>query len=239
MKTRVDLLLFKKGMASSRTEAQALILAGQVYSNEKRIEKSGETLDEEGPLEVRERLPFVSRGGVKLAHALNEFSIPVLGMTCLDVGASTGGFTDCLLQQGARKIYAVDVGYGQFHWTLRQDLRIVILERTNFRYISGDKIPEPIDLAVADVSFISLAKILPKIKVFLKGNGQAVVLVKPQFELTPSEVKKGVVRSEALQEKAVLKIEMEAKRLGFKILGHTKSPILGPKGNQEYFVHAG
>lgn len=237
MKIRADLLLVKKGLVPSRQKAQALILAGQVFSGERRIEKAGQLLAEESPLEVKELPRFASRGGIKLDHALNLFKVPVPDKVCLDVGASTGGFTDCLLQRGAKKVYAVDVGYGQLDWKLRENPKIVVLEKTNFRYIADDKIPEPVDLAVVDVSFISLAKILPKARGFLKGGGEVVALIKPQFELGPSEVKKGVVRSESLREKAVGKVEDEAKKLGFKILGRTKSPILGPKGNQEYFLH--
>jgi 23S rRNA (cytidine1920-2'-O)/16S rRNA (cytidine1409-2'-O)-methyltransferase len=237
MKLRADQLVVKQGLTSSREKAKALILAGKVFSAKGRVDKVGELLDEGATLEVKEGLKFVSRGGIKLDHALTEFKVNVSGKVCLDVGASTGGFTDCLLQRGAKKVYAVDVGYGQFEYKLRQDPRIVLLERTNFRYINPEKIPEPVDFAVIDVSFISLTKILPKVKRFLKEGGEAVALVKPQFELTPAEVKKGVVRSDLLRQKAVSRIEGEAKKLGFKILGQTKSPILGPKGNQEYFLH--
>jgi 23S rRNA (cytidine1920-2'-O)/16S rRNA (cytidine1409-2'-O)-methyltransferase len=227
----------KQGRVSSREKARALILAGKVFSSKGRIAKAGQLIDEIENLEVKEGAKFVSRGGTKLDHALNEFGVDVTGKTCLDVGASTGGFTDCLLQRGAKKVYAVDVGYGQFEYKLRQDPRIVLLERTNFRYINPEKIPEPIDLAVIDVSFISLTKILPKVKMVLRDGGEVVALVKPQFELTPAEVKKGVVRSDTLRQKAVSKIEGEARKLGFKILGQTKSPILGPKGNQEHFLY--
>lgn len=237
MKLRADQLLVKQGLVPSREKAKALILAGKVFSAKGRIDKVGELLDEGETLEVKEGLKFVSRGGIKLDHALDEFKVNAKGKVCLDVGASTGGFTDCLLQRGAKKVYAVDVGYGQFEYKLRQDPRIVLLERTNFRYLDPEKIPEKIDLAAIDVSFISLTKILPKAKSLLKENGQVIALVKPQFELSPKEVKKGVVRSKELQGKAVSKIEGEGKKLGFKILHETKSPILGPKGNQEYFLH--
>lgn len=237
MKLRADQLLVKQGLVSSREKAKALILAGKVFSAKGRIDKAGEMLDEDETLEVKEGLKFVSRGGIKLEHALNEFQIDVSGKVCLDVGASTGGFTDCLLQRGAKKVFAVDVGYGQFEYKLRQDPRIALLEKTNFRYIHHEKISEKIDLAVIDVSFISLTKILPKVKMFLRDGGEVVALVKPQFELTPAEVKKGVVRSDTLRQKAVSRIEGEAKKLGFKILGQTKSPLLGPKGNQEHFLY--
>lgn len=236
LKIRADQFLVKNGLVSSRQRAQAMILAGKVFSSKGRIEKAGQLLEEGESLRLEEDSKFVSRGGIKLDHALNEFQVDVTGLVCLDVGASTGGFTDCLLQRGAKKIYAVDVGYGQFFWKLREDPRIVLLEKANFRYLSKDKISEEVDLAVIDVSFISLSKILPKAKQFLKKAGEIIVLVKPQFELSPSEVKKGVVRSETLREKAVCKIESEAKKLNFKVCGRCKSPILGPKGNQEYFL---
>ncbi len=238
MKLRADELLVKKGLVASRNLAKSIILAGQVFSpSGVRIEKAGHLLPEESILEIRERMPFVGRGGLKLDHALDEFEISVTGLVCLDVGASTGGFTDCLLQRGASKVYAVDVGYGQFHWKLRNDPRIVLLERANFRYLSLEKIPEPIHFAVVDVSFISLTKILPKLISFLKPRGEAVVLVKPQFELSPQEVKKGVVRSEPLRNKAIQRVSERAIQEGFERLGDTPSPIRGPKGNQEHLLH--
>ncbi len=237
MKTRADQLLVTRKLVSSRTEAQALILAGQIYTPLGRVEKSGQLLDEDVEIGIKEKLKFVSRGGLKLDPVIEKLGIDVRGKVCLDVGASTGGFTDCLLKRGAEKVYAIDVGYGQFHWTLRKDPRIVLFERSNFRYFDRGKIEDAIDFAVVDVSFISLTKILPKLKEFLKERGEALVLVKPQFELSPGEVKKGVVRSEELREKAVAKIEGEAAGLGFKIWGKEKSPLLGPKGNQEFFLH--
>lgn len=237
MKLRADLLLFQKGLCDSRAKAQALILAGQVFFSKGRVEKAGQLIDEAESLEVREGPPFVSRGGLKLNHALNEFRIDVTGKVCLDVGASTGGFTDCLLQRGAKKVYAVDVGYGQFHAKLRKEPRVVLFEKSNFRYFDVSKISEPIDLAVADVSFISLTKILPNIKLLLKSGGESIVLVKPQFELSSKEVKKGVVRSETLREKAVEKIRQEAGRIGFEVKGETDSPITGPKGNHEILLY--
>lgn len=228
--------MMQRGLAASRHAAQALILAGQVFSFERRIEKPGQLLAEEADLRVRERLPFVSRGGLKLAHALKEFSVDPAGLVCLDVGASTGGFTDCLLQSGARRVYAVDVGYGQFHAKLRGDPRVVLIEKTNFRYIDPALIPEQMDLAVIDVAFISLSKILPKAREFLKRDGRIVALVKPQFELGPKDVKKGVVRSEALRERAVEKVETEAKALSLKPSGRAWSPVEGPKGNRECLI---
>lgn len=237
MKIRADLLLVQKGFCDSRNKAQALILAGLAFSSTGRIEKAGQLIPEDASIAIKERLPFVSRGGLKLDHALNEFRIDVGGKVCLDVGASTGGFTDCLLQRGAKRVYAVDVGYGQFHAKLRKDPRVVLFEKSNFRYFDPSRIPERIDLAAADVSFISLAQILPKMKALLSDRGEAVVLVKPQFELSPQEVKKGVVRSEALREKAVEKIRLEAGRNGFEVKGETESPIAGPKGNREILLY--
>ena len=236
MKTRADLLLVKQNLAASRSEAQALILAGQVSFSKGRIEKAGQLISEEEILTVRKGRPFVSRGGEKLQQALETFHLNVTDKTCLDIGASTGGFTDCLLQNGAKKIYAVDVGYGQFHWKLRSDPRVVLMEKTNFRYIESGKIPEKLDLIVIDVSFISLDKILPKAKEHLKPEGQMIVLIKPQFELSPKEVGKGVVKDEGLRQKTVQKIKSFAEEIGLQCLGTTASPILGPKGNQEFLM---
>jgi 23S rRNA (cytidine1920-2'-O)/16S rRNA (cytidine1409-2'-O)-methyltransferase len=237
MRTRADQFLVKKGLAGSRHEAQALILAGEVFSPKGRIEKAGQLVAEEEILEVKQRCPFVGRGGLKLDHALKEFEIDVSGLVCLDVGASTGGFTDCLLQRGAKKVYAVDVGYGQIHDKIRRDPRVVLIEKTNFRYIDPALIPEPVDLAAIDVSFISLSKILPRAREFLKKGGRIVALVKPQFELSPKEVKKGVVRSEESREKAVAKVEGEAEALGLKPSGRAWSPVEGAKGNRECLLH--
>lgn len=236
MKIRADQLVLQRGLAASRNEAQALILAGQVFCSKGRVEKAGQLLPEDESLEVKEKLPFVGRGGLKLDHALKEFGIDPSGLVCLDVGASTGGFTDCLLQRGASKVYAVDVGYGQLHMKLRDDPRVVMIEKTNFRNIDPMLIPEPVDLTVIDVSFISLSKILPNVKSFLKEGGRVVALVKPQFELGPKDVKKGVVRSEELREKAVADAEAAAAALGFKPQGRVWSPIEGAKGNRECLI---
>jgi len=202
-KIRADLLLVQQGLAPSRAQAQALILAGEVFClpQRQRIEKASFLLEPSVLLEVRRRIAYVGRGGLKLEHALNVFQLDPTGWTVLDAGASTGGFTDCLLQRGARKVFAVDVGYGQFHWKLRDDPRVVLLEKTNIRNLAT--ISEACDLIVADLSFISLAKVLPKLVGFLKPNGQAVLLVKPQFELSPRDAKKGVVRSPELHARAV------------------------------------
>ncbi len=237
MKIRADQLLVKKGLVPSRHQAQSLILAGKVFFSKGRVEKAGQLIDEGEELKIEEALQYVGRGGIKLDHALEEFKVEAKDKICLDIGVSTGGFTDCLLQREVKKVYAVDVGYGQVHWKIRQDSRVVILERTNFRYLSTDKVPEKIALTVIDVSFISLEKILPKLLNFLKPDAEVVALVKPQFELSPAEVKTGVVRSEALREKAVMKISNEAKRLGYRVKGERKSPIEGAKGNQEFFLY--
>jgi 23S rRNA (cytidine1920-2'-O)/16S rRNA (cytidine1409-2'-O)-methyltransferase len=237
-KNRIDKLLIDRGLAPSREKAQALILTGVVFANSQRVDKASELFVEEVLIEVKgEDHPYVSRGGVKLRGALDFFQISTADKICLDVGASTGGFTDCLLQSGARKVYAVDVGYGQFHQRLREDPRVVLFERVNFRNWDGAGFSEKADLIVIDVSFISLTKILPQALPFLRKEGEILALVKPQFELSPSEAKKGVVRSEALQKKAVLKIDAEAKRLGFEILGEVPSSLQGPKGNQEHFLY--
>lgn len=237
VKTRADQLLVKKNLVPSRHQAQALILAGRVFTEKGRIEKAGQMIDEEEKIRIEETLRYVGRGGLKLTHALDAFQVDPEGKRCMDIGISTGGFTDCLLQRGAKKTYGIDVGYGQAHWKIREDPRVVLLERTNFRYVSRDRIPEPIELAVVDVSFISLEKILPKLVVFLAREAQVIALVKPQFELSPAEVKKGIVRSEDLRRKAVLKIEKIAKTLGYEVKGRTKSPLKGAKGNEEYFLH--
>lgn len=237
MKKRADLLLVQQGLVSSRNEAQALLLAGKVFSSKGRVEKPGQLLAESELLEVKEKLPFVSRGGLKLDPVLKQLGVDPAGKICLDVGASTGGFTDCLLQRGAKKVYAIDVGYGQFHERLRKDPRVTLFEKTNFRYFERGKIPEPVDLAVVDVSFISLTKILPKLRDFLKEESEALVLVKPQFELGPKDVKKGVVRLEADRLRAVEAVVAAAVSLGFRELGRAPSPVKGPKGNQECFLY--
>jgi 23S rRNA (cytidine1920-2'-O)/16S rRNA (cytidine1409-2'-O)-methyltransferase len=237
-KIRIDKLLADRGLAPSREKAQALILAGVVFVNSRRVEKASETFEEDTPVEMKgEDHPYVSRGGVKLKGALEAFQISVKDKTCLDIGASTGGFTDCLLQEGAKQVYAVDVGYGQFHYRLREDPRVVLFERANFRQWDHESLHGRVDLIVIDVSFISLTKILPRTLPFLRKGGELLTLVKPQFELSPAEAKKGVVRSEVLQKKAVLKIDAEAKRLGLRVLGEAKSVLKGPQGNQEYFLH--
>ncbi len=234
---RVDLLLVSRGLAETRTRAQALILAGRVYSGPERVEKPGARIRSDATLTVRDPLPFVSRGGLKLEAALEHFGIDPEGLICLDVGASTGGFTDCLLKKGAKKVFAVDVGYGQLDWGLRNDPRVIVLERTNFRTISPEALPQNLDLAVVDVSFISLRHILPNLVFFLKEEGEAVVLVKPQFEAGKGKVGKGgVIRDQALREKVLEEILGIARDRGFSVLGTIESPIKGASGNVEFLA---
>ena len=235
---RVDILLVERGLVETRSRAQALILAGRVYSGEARIEKSGTRLDPEAPLSIRETLPYVSRGGLKLKFALEHFGIDPAGTRCLDVGASTGGFTDCLLQAGADEVFAVDVGYGQLAWKLRNDDRVTVLERTNFRTIEDSALPHDLDLAVVDVSFISLKLILPRLGTFLKPGARIVALIKPQFEAGREKVGKGgVVRDPAVHEQVVHNILEAAAREGFVTRGSMESPIKGPSGNVEFFAY--
>jgi len=235
---RVDLLLVERGLVETRTRAQALILSGRVYSGESRIEKAGTRLALEAPLSIRETLPFVSRGGLKLHAALEHFGIDPGGTRCLDVGASTGGFTDCLLQSGAAEVFAVDVGYGQLDWNLRNDDRVTVLERTNFRIIDDDVLPHDLSLAVVDVSFISLRLILPRRGTFLKIGSPIVVLIKPQFEAGREKVGKGgVIRDPAVREEVVHNILEAADREGFTSRGIMESPIKGASGNVEFLAY--
>ena len=240
-KTRADLLLVERGLAESREKAKVLILAGKVLytldgKNFHRLLKPSQTLPPTAELKVEENLPYVSRGGLKLEQALNLFDVDPSGLVCLDVGASTGGFTDCLLQRGAKRVYAVDVGKGLLHPKLREDQRVVVLEGINARYLTPSYFPEKMDLITVDVSFISLKKVLPALKDLLKDNGLIIALIKPQFELSPREVKKGVVRDPKLHFKVVNEIWEFAKNLGFEPLGVVESPILGAKGNKEFLI---
>lgn len=241
-KKRVDLLLVERGLAESRQKAQAVIMAGQVYSRERRCDKAGLTLDEDAPLEVRGGLRYVSRGGLKLEKAMRCFPIALTGKVAADIGASTGGFTDCMLQNGAKKVYAVDVGYGQLAWSIRNDPRVVCLERTNARYLTAEQIPEPLDFASIDVSFISLGLILPALRPLMAPGGQAAALVKPQFEAGREKVgKKGVVRDPAVHLEVLERFLDQAAQADFSVLGLDFSPIRGPEGNIEYlgFLQAG
>lgn len=235
-KKRVDLLLVEQGLADSRQKAQALIMAGQVYAGERRCDKPGMTLDGETALELRgQAMPYVSRGGLKLEKAMRSFPITLKGKTAADIGASTGGFTDCMLQNGAVRVYAVDVGYGQLAWSIRNDPRVVCLERTNARYLTRSQIPEPLDFASIDVSFISLGLILPALRPLLKDGGEVAALVKPQFEAGREKVgKKGVVRDPAVHLEVLEQFLLHAQQSDFSVKGIDFSPIRGPEGNIEY-----
>jgi 23S rRNA (cytidine1920-2'-O)/16S rRNA (cytidine1409-2'-O)-methyltransferase len=240
-KQRADLLLVALGLAESRARAQALILAGKVFSDTKRVEKAGDLLADGAPLEVRgQDHLWVSRGGLKLAHALAHFGLNPEGRVCLDLGASTGGFTDVLLQHGAAKVYAVDVGHGQLAWKLRQDPRVVVLEKTNARYLDATAIPEPIGALVCDASFIGLRTILPAPLALCAPGAFAAALIKPQFEAGPGQVGKGgVVRDAALHRSICAMIaDWWAALPGWQVLGITESPITGPEGNKEFLIAA-
>jgi 23S rRNA (cytidine1920-2'-O)/16S rRNA (cytidine1409-2'-O)-methyltransferase len=237
-KERVDKLLVDRGLADSRERAQRLVMAGLVFSGDAAVDEPGSRLALDAPLEVRgEQHPFVSRGGAKLDGALTAFAIDVTDQVALDVGASTGGFTDCLLQRGARCVYAVDVGYGQLAWKLRNDPRVVSRERTNVRTLARADFPEPIDLVVIDASFISLRLILPVARDVLDAGRRVVALVKPQFEVGKGRVGKGgVVRDAALHAEVLDDMQTTARALGFTVDGVVESPLLGPAGNREFFL---
>jgi 23S rRNA (cytidine1920-2'-O)/16S rRNA (cytidine1409-2'-O)-methyltransferase len=237
---RADQLLVDRGLAESRAKAQALILAGLVFSGERKIEKAGQTLAEDASLEVRgKEHPWVSRGGVKLAHALDFFGWDVTGAVALDVGASTGGFTDVLLQRGAAKVYAVDVGTNQLAWKLRQDPRVLVHEQTNARYLTDAIISEPVDLIVCDASFISLAKVLERALGFAKPDGRLIVLVKPQFEAERGEIGKGgVVRDPEIHARVCAAARLWVEGQGWEVTGLVESPITGPGGNKEFLLAA-
>jgi 23S rRNA (cytidine1920-2'-O)/16S rRNA (cytidine1409-2'-O)-methyltransferase len=237
-KVRADVLLTQRGLVPSRARAQALILAGKVFAAGQRVEKSGEALDEEAPLEVRgPDHPYASRGGVKLAGALDALGYQPLDKIVADFGASTGGFTDCLLQRGAAKVFAIDVGYGQLHHKLRQDERVVVMERCNARHLKRGDLPEPVDLVVIDASFIGLEKLLPAARALLRPDGEVLALVKPQFQVGHGKVGKGgVVRDPEHRREAIANLLSDAQQLGFELLGEADSVITGPKGNQETFI---
>ena len=240
IKKRLDVLLVERGFAESRTKAQAIIMSGLVYVAGQKADKPGMSFDENTDIEVRgATCPYVSRGGLKLEKALRDFGVDPTGYVCSDSGASTGGFTDCLLQQGAKKVFAIDVGYGQLDWKIRSDPRVVVMERTNVRYVTPEQLGEPLDLSVVDVSFISLRIVLPVIKTFLKENaGQVLCLIKPQFEAGKEKVgKKGVVRDPAVHKEVLDDFVALTKEIGFKILGLTFSPVKGPEGNIEFLAH--
>lgn len=238
-KIRLDVAVFEQGYASSREKAKAVIMAGQVYVNNQKVDKAGTQISPDDKLEVRgNSLKYVSRGGLKLEKAMKEFPITLEGKICMDVGASTGGFTDCMLQNGAKKVYSIDVGYGQLAWKLRTDERVVNLERTNFRYVTKEQVPDLIDFSSVDVSFISLKHILPVLNTLLCDSGQAVCLIKPQFEAGRDKVgKKGVVRDLAVHLEVVQRIINLALENGFSVKGLQFSPIKGPEGNIEYLIY--
>ena len=239
IKKRLDVLLTEQGYADTRSKAQAIIMAGQVYVNGQKADKPGISYEETVQLEVRgDVCPYVSRGGWKLEKALRDFGVKPDGFVCSDSGASTGGFTDCLLQQGAKKVFAIDVGYGQLDWKIRSDERVVVMERTNIRYVTPEDLGEPLDLSVIDVSFISLSIVLPTIKTLLKPTGQVLCLIKPQFEAGREKVgKKGVVRDPDTHKEVLDNFVALADNLGFSILGLTFSPVKGPEGNIEFLGH--
>ena len=238
-KERLDVLLVSLGLAESRAKAQATIMAGQVYVNGQKADKSGTEVDITSNIEVRgSACPYVSRGGLKLEKALKNFGVDPTGYVCSDSGASTGGFTDCLLQQGASKVFAIDVGYGQLAWKIRNDPHVVVMERTNIRYVTLEDLGEPLDLSVIDVSFISLGLVLPVVKTLLKPTGQVLCLIKPQFEAGKDKVgKKGVVRDPAVHEEVLQNFISLAKSLDFTIRNLTFSPVKGPEGNIEFLAH--
>lgn len=239
IKKRLDVLLTEQGYADSRAKAQAIIMSGLVYVNGQKADKPGVSYEETVALEVRGAVcPYVSRGGLKLEKALRDFGVDPTGYVCSDSGASTGGFTDCLLQQGASKVFAIDVGYGQLDWKIRSDPRVVVMERTNIRYVTSEDLGEALDLSVVDVSFIGLEIVLPTIKSLLKPTGQVLCLIKPQFEAGKENVgKKGVVRDPKIHKMVLDNFVALADGLGFHILGLTFSPVKGPEGNIEFLGH--
>ena len=240
MKERLDVLLVEQGFAASREKAKAIIMSGNVFVNGQREDKAGTTFDPaKSTIEVKgHTLKYVSRGGLKLEKAMAKFDITLEDKVCMDIGASTGGFTDCMLQNGASKVYSVDVGHGQLAWSLRNDERVVCMEKTNFRYLTRENIQDDLDFASVDVSFISLSKILLPARKILKDHGQMVCLIKPQFEAGKDKVgKKGVVREQSVHQEVIEKIYSLADILGFQVLGLEYSPIKGPEGNIEYLIY--
>ena len=238
-KKRLDILLTERGLAASREKAKAIIMSGIVFVDGEREDKAGSTFPEEVKIEVKGNTnPYVSRGGLKLAKAMEVFGIRLDGFVCMDVGASTGGFTDCMLKNGASKVYSVDVGHGQLDWGLRNDERVVVMEKTNIRYVTPEDIDDKLDFASIDVSFISLEKVLPPVRELLKDEGEVVCLIKPQFEAGPDKVgKKGVVRDKAVHEEVVETIIGFARANGFVPLALDYSPVKGPEGNIEYLLY--
>lgn len=238
-KLRLDVAVFERGFAETREKAKAMIMAGSVYLNGQKALKGGVNVKETDVIEVRGAVnPFVSRGGLKLNKAVSSFGLDLNGCICMDIGASTGGFTDCMLTNGAKKVYAIDVGYGQLAWKLRCDERVVNLERTNFRYVTRELVPDEVDFASVDVSFISLKLILPVMHTLLRNGGRSVCLIKPQFEAGKENIgKKGVVRDKSVHEDVVRRITEFASENGFKVIDVDFSPIKGPEGNIEYLMY--
>jgi len=237
-KERIDRLLVIRAYAETREKAKALVMEGQVFVNGIRVEKPGAMIPVNGDIQITSGLKYVSRGGLKLEEAIRLFSIQVAEKVAIDVGASTGGFTDCLLQHGASRVYAVDVGYGQFDWKLRNNPRVILLERTNIRYLEKSLIPESVDIATVDVSFISLVKVLPKVREFLKESAEIIALIKPQFEVGKGQVGKGgIVRDPQKHLAVVESIKTASITMGFHVKGTIKSPLSGAKGNEEYFIY--
>ena len=239
MKERLDVLLVKRNLAESREKAKAIIMSGNVFVEGQREDKAGTTFSDEVQIEIKgHTMPYVSRGGLKLEKAIANFDVDLEGKVCTDVGSSTGGFTDCMLQNGARKVFAIDVGRGQLAWKLRQDDRVVCMEKTNIRYVTPEDLGEEIDFSSIDVSFISLTKVLEPIRNYLKPDGEIVALIKPQFEAGREKVgKKGVVREKSTHHEVIKLVTSYAASIGFQILGIEFSPINGPEGNIEYLVH--
>ena len=239
MKERLDVLLVKRNLAESREKAKAIIMSGNVFVEDQREDKAGTTFPEDVKIEVRGHvMPYVSRGGLKLEKAIKNFDVSVEGKVCTDVGSSTGGFTDCMLQSGAVKVFAIDVGRGQLDWKLRQDERVVCMEKTNIRYVTPEDIGEPVDFSSIDVSFISLTKVLEPIRGYLRSDGEIVALIKPQFEAGREKVgKKGVVREKSTHHEVIEKVAQYANTIGFEVLNIDFSPIKGPEGNIEYLIH--
>lgn len=239
MKERLDVLLVKQGLAESREKAKAIIMSGIVYVGGEKEDKAGTTFDENSIIEVRgSTLRYVSRGGLKLEKAMTHFGVTLEGKVCMDVGSSTGGFTDCMLQNGAVKVYAVDVGHGQLAWKLRNDERVVCMEKTNIRYVTPENLADPIEFSSIDVSFISLTKVLGPVKALLTDEGEIVCLIKPQFEAGREKVgKKGVVREKSVHLEVIRMVISHAESIGFEVLHLEYSPIKGPEGNIEYLLH--
>lgn len=239
MKRRADQLLVDRGLAPTRAKAQALLLSGRVFSGERRIDKAGAQLPEDAPLDVRQTDRFVSRGGDKLDGAIERLGTDPSGKIAVDIGASTGGFTDCLLQRGAAKVYAIDVGHGQLAERLRSDPRVVVRERTNARFLKAADFDEPIELVVVDASFIGIDKLLPAIAAILPPGGEMVALIKPQFEAGKDEAKRsrGVIRNEEVRSAAIARAREAIALHGFELLAECESPLPGPKGNREHFVY--